>query len=150
MNNLCQDGAFKKPIADPVKKVEQTKKSEESKEKSVVKSMKTVARLYMNPVFLLISVCMATYVFIFIPIMTSMVDYSQDKGLPETVGKYLIHAMAVGDVIGKLLLSDNCMLHMFLIKLTLLRVISRLTSQHFLSTPDVLLKFNVLKPCAIV
>ncbi|GIY90543.1 hypothetical protein CEXT_689721 [Caerostris extrusa] len=31
--------------------------------------------------------------------MTSMVDYSKDKGLPETVGKYLIHAMALGDII---------------------------------------------------
>ncbi|GBM91804.1 Monocarboxylate transporter 9 [Araneus ventricosus] len=71
-------------------------------EKSFATSIKTMLRLYTNPIFLLVCVCMATYVFTFIPIMTSMVDYSKDKGLPETVGKYLIHAMAVGDIIGRL------------------------------------------------
>ncbi|CAL1275595.1 unnamed protein product [Larinioides sclopetarius] len=74
-------------------------------EKSFATSIKTMLRLYTNPIFLLVCVCMATYVFIFIPIMTSMVDYSRDKGLPETVGKYLIHAMAVGDIIGRLCLG---------------------------------------------
>ncbi|GFY62301.1 monocarboxylate transporter 9 [Trichonephila inaurata madagascariensis] len=78
------------------------KKENSENEKSMLQSLRTIAKLYTNPIFLLICVCMATYVFIFIPIMTSMVDYSKDKGLPETVGKYLIHAMAVGDIIGRL------------------------------------------------
>ena len=67
----------------------------------MIESVKAIVRLYRNPIFVLICVCMATYVLIFIPIMTSIVDYSKDKGLPETIGKYLIHAMAVGDIVGK-------------------------------------------------
>ncbi|KAG8177240.1 hypothetical protein JTE90_028695 [Oedothorax gibbosus] len=100
MKNLYQECSLKKANVDTEKNFEPVK--EAKRENSFLQSFKTIGTLYMNPVFLLISICMATYVFIFIPIMTSMVDYSRDKGLPETVGKYLIHAMAVGDVIGRL------------------------------------------------
>ncbi|KFM58400.1 Monocarboxylate transporter 5, partial [Stegodyphus mimosarum] len=75
---------------------------DEEKAKSLLESVKTIARLYKNPIFVLICVCMATYVLIFIPLMTSAIDYSKDKGLPENVGKYLIHAMAFGDILGRL------------------------------------------------
>ncbi|KAF8783065.1 Monocarboxylate transporter 5 like protein [Argiope bruennichi] len=91
--------SLKKPALTSTS-VEQS--SDAKDEKSFSTSIKTMLRLYTNPIFLLVCVCMATYVFTFIPIMTSMVDYSKDKGLPETVGKYLIHAMAVGDIIGRL------------------------------------------------
>ncbi|KAG8177239.1 hypothetical protein JTE90_028694 [Oedothorax gibbosus] len=92
--------SIQKANVDPEKNFEPAK--EAKRENSFMQSFKAIGMLYMNPVFLLISICMATYIFISTPIMTSMVDYSRDKGLPETVGKYLIHAMAVGDVIGRL------------------------------------------------
>ncbi|XP_015925477.2 monocarboxylate transporter 5-like isoform X1 [Parasteatoda tepidariorum] len=78
------------------------KVAEKENKNSWLSSIRTIAKLYTNPIFLLICVCMCTYVLVFIPIMTSMVDYSQDKGLPETAGKYLIHTMALGDIIGRL------------------------------------------------
>ncbi|XP_015925499.1 monocarboxylate transporter 9 [Parasteatoda tepidariorum] len=78
------------------------KKVEDDKKESVLDSIKTIGRLYTNPIYVLACVGMATYVFIFIPIMTSMIDYSQDKGLPDSIGKYLVHTMAVGDIIGRL------------------------------------------------
>lgn len=86
---------------EPIKKPENKPEKSEVDNKSMIESLKAIVRLYRNPVFVLICVCMATYVLIFIPIMTSIVDYSKDKGLPETIGKYLIHAMAVGDIAGK-------------------------------------------------
>lgn len=97
---------LKKDLSDKknVNEVPEKNKQKESQQKSILESAKDILRLYKNPVFVLICVCMATYVLIFIPIMTSIVDYSKDKGLPETVGKYLIHAMAVGDILGKLIL----------------------------------------------
>ncbi|XP_054717562.1 monocarboxylate transporter 9-like [Uloborus diversus] len=69
---------------------------------SLLDSLKTIVFLYSNPVYVLISLCMATYIIIFIPILTVIVDYSKDKGIPETYGKYLINAMAIGDLIGRL------------------------------------------------
>ncbi|KFM58405.1 Monocarboxylate transporter 12-B, partial [Stegodyphus mimosarum] len=69
---------------------------------SIAESFISITKLYTNPVYILISLCMSTYVIIFIPILTVIVDYSKDKGIPESNGKYLINAMAIGDLIGRL------------------------------------------------
>ncbi|KAF8782660.1 Monocarboxylate transporter 9 like protein [Argiope bruennichi] len=69
---------------------------------SISQSIKSIAALYTNPVYVLISFCMSTYILIFIPILTVIVDYSIDKGIPESNGKYLINAMAIGDLAGRL------------------------------------------------
>ncbi|GFU20744.1 monocarboxylate transporter 5, partial [Nephila pilipes] len=69
---------------------------------SICQSIRSIMALYTNPVYVLISICMSTYVIIFIPILTVIVDYSIDKGIPESSGKYLINAMAIGDLIGRL------------------------------------------------
>ncbi|KFM82485.1 Monocarboxylate transporter 5, partial [Stegodyphus mimosarum] len=89
---------------ESLKKEIETKQenSHPGKPKGLLENMKTIVRLYKNPVFILLCVCNATYVFIFIPIMTSAVDYARDKGLSEHIGKYLVHAMAVGDIFGRL------------------------------------------------
>lgn len=68
---------------------------------SLSESIRGIAILYTNPAYVLINVCMTTYVLIFIPILTVIVDYGKDKGIPESYGKYLINAMAMGDLIGK-------------------------------------------------
>lgn len=68
---------------------------------SFTQSFKIIAKLYANPVYVLLNVCMSTYVIIFIPILTVLVDYAQDKGISESDGKYLINALSVGDLIGK-------------------------------------------------
>lgn len=100
--DLQKDSCLKNSAnEEPLKKHAEKPEKPEVDNKSMIESVKAIARLYRNPVFVLICVCMATYVLIFIPIMTSIVDYSKDKGLPETIGKYLIHAMAVGDIAGK-------------------------------------------------
>ncbi|CAL1275601.1 unnamed protein product [Larinioides sclopetarius] len=69
---------------------------------SISQSIKSIVALYQNPVYVLISICMSTYIIIFIPILTVIVDYSIDKGIPESNGKYLINAMAIGDLAGRL------------------------------------------------
>lgn len=67
---------------------------------SLSESIRGIGILYTNPAYVLINVCMTTYVLIFIPILTVIVDYGKDKGIPESYGKYLINAMAMGDLIG--------------------------------------------------
>lgn len=82
------------------------KKSFDSVSKSenptMKENMKTIIELYANPMYILINICMASYVVVFIPILTVLVDYSKDKGIDETAGKYLINAMAAGDLAGRL------------------------------------------------
>ncbi|XP_054716373.1 monocarboxylate transporter 9-like [Uloborus diversus] len=73
-----------------------------AKPQSFTESFKMIGRLYKNPLYLLVCATQAAYVLLFIPLMMSVVDYGRDKGLPETVGKYLIHATAVGDILGRL------------------------------------------------
>lgn len=101
--DLNKDSSLKANNKETSKKnVEENPQKSGAEKKSMWESAKAMARLYKNPVFVLICACMATYVLIFIPIMTSIVDYGKDKGLPETVGKYLVHAMAAGDILGRL------------------------------------------------
>lgn len=92
------------PEANNVVKQENTGKGNK---KSVLESVKDILGLYKNPIFVLICFCMCIYVLTFIPIMTSVVDYTKDKGLPETTGKYLVHAMAFGDILGKYWIVAN-------------------------------------------
>ncbi|GFY62298.1 monocarboxylate transporter 5 [Trichonephila inaurata madagascariensis] len=77
-------------------------KAQNQSTQSISQSIRSIMALYTNPVYVLISLCMATYILIFIPILTVIVDYSIDKGIPESSGKYLINAMAIGDLIGRL------------------------------------------------
>lgn len=67
---------------------------------SLWENIKVIGKLYTNPAYTLINVCMSTYIIVFIPILTVIVDYSDDKGIPKSYGKYLINAMALGDLIG--------------------------------------------------
>ncbi|XP_071035756.1 monocarboxylate transporter 5-like [Parasteatoda tepidariorum] len=69
---------------------------------SVLDTIKMMGRVYSNPVYILISVCMSTYIVIFIPILTVLVDYAIDKGIDESYGKYLINGLALGDLVGRL------------------------------------------------
>ncbi|KAG8200642.1 hypothetical protein JTE90_022264 [Oedothorax gibbosus] len=69
---------------------------------SVLELIQSMIHLYTIPVYILISLCMCTYVLIFITTQTVLVDYSMDKGIPESHGKYLLISMAIGDIIGRL------------------------------------------------
>ncbi|GIY68178.1 monocarboxylate transporter 2 [Caerostris darwini] len=77
-----------------------SKKSEANS--SLWEIIKNIALLYKNPVYLLISMNVATYFWVFIPILTVVVDFSRDKGLPVEQEKFLIHALTAGDLIGRL------------------------------------------------
>ncbi|KAG8200641.1 hypothetical protein JTE90_022263 [Oedothorax gibbosus] len=69
---------------------------------TVMETIRSMVHLYANPVYILISLCMCTYVIIFIPTLTVVIDYSKDKGFQETYGKFILNAMAIGDMIGRL------------------------------------------------
>lgn len=80
---------------------EKTPEVSSGKPTSLSESIRGIGILYTNPAYVLINVCMTTYVLIFIPVLTVIVDYGKDKGIAESDGKYLINVMAVGDLIGK-------------------------------------------------
>lgn len=68
-------------------------------------SIKNSVSLHSNPLFLLISLCRAVHFTAFIPTVTIIVDYAMDKGLQEEDGMYIIAALSVGDLIGRLCLG---------------------------------------------
>lgn len=72
------------------------------KKPSLLQSIRGIGTLYTNPVFVLISLCMTTYTCIVGPVHTVVVDYGKDKGISESYGIYLINAIGVGDLMGKL------------------------------------------------
>lgn len=67
--------------------------------------IKTALKLYTKPLFLLICLCRAMHFLTFVPIVTTVVDFSMDKGLLEEDGKYIIAALSVGDLLGRLCLG---------------------------------------------
>ncbi|GFR09055.1 monocarboxylate transporter 9, partial [Trichonephila clavata] len=69
---------------------------------SLLEISKKMVLLYKNPVYILISLNVATYFWVFIPILTVVVDFSRDKGLPMESEKFLIHALTIGDLTGRL------------------------------------------------
>ncbi|GIY23771.1 monocarboxylate transporter 5 [Caerostris darwini] len=95
-------GNFNADVKTPVLKKEVKIRAKNQSTQSIGESLRSIAQLYTNPVYVLISICMSTYIIIFIPILTVIVDYSKDKGIPEANGKYLINAMAIGDLAGRL------------------------------------------------
>lgn len=68
---------------------------------SLLEIVKDIALLYRNPIYILISLCVSAYFWAFLPIITVVVDYSSDKGIEERDRIYVIHALTVGDLIGK-------------------------------------------------
>lgn len=72
-----------------------------AKKTSLLQNIRGIGPLYTNPVFVLISVCMAIFTCIIAPILTVVVDYGKDKGISESYGIYLINSIGVGDLIGK-------------------------------------------------
>lgn len=67
--------------------------------------LKTAMWLHMKPLFLLTCLCRCVHFITFQPILTTIVDFSRDKGLPEEYGKYAIGTLAFGDLFGRLLLG---------------------------------------------
>ncbi|CAL1289225.1 unnamed protein product [Larinioides sclopetarius] len=86
----------------PVPKDEKMPSKKSEANESIWQIMKNIALLYKNPVYLLISMNVATYFWLFIPILTVVVDFSRDKGVPTENEKFLIHAITLGDLIGRL------------------------------------------------
>ncbi|KAG8200640.1 hypothetical protein JTE90_022262 [Oedothorax gibbosus] len=86
-----------------VQKSTNNKYNKNPNQQSFSESFKCIVKLYTkNPVYVLLNVCMSTYIIIFIPILTVLVDYGKDKGMSDSDGKYLINALAVGDLVGRL------------------------------------------------
>lgn len=67
--------------------------------------IKTAMWLHLKPLFLLTCLCRCAHFITFQPILTTIVDFSRDKGLPAEYGIYSIGTLAFGDLFGRLLLG---------------------------------------------
>lgn len=65
----------------------------------------TACKLYTKPIFLLICLCRTTHMLTVMPLFTTLVDFYMDKGLPKEDGKYVIAALSLGDLLGRLCLG---------------------------------------------
>ncbi|XP_054706383.1 monocarboxylate transporter 9-like isoform X2 [Uloborus diversus] len=65
----------------------------------------TALKLHANPIFLLICLCRGVFMLTFIPLVTVVVDFAMDKGLPQADGKYMIALLSIGDFLGRLCLG---------------------------------------------
>ncbi|XP_071041199.1 monocarboxylate transporter 12 isoform X3 [Parasteatoda tepidariorum] len=102
--NENRNGSENKKSSDSNNKrvSDQQKKDESDLTEHFLQSLKDIVLLYRNPVYILISLGVASYFWVFLPILTVVVDYSRDKGIPGEYEKYLFHALTVGDLVGRL------------------------------------------------
>ncbi|GFQ89554.1 uncharacterized protein TNCT_36361 [Trichonephila clavata] len=67
--------------------------------------IKTAFRLFGNPLFLLVCMCRTVHFLTFLPVVTTIVDFAKDRGFREEEGIYVIGALSLGDLIGRLCLG---------------------------------------------
>ncbi|XP_071035457.1 uncharacterized protein [Parasteatoda tepidariorum] len=79
--------------------------SEQLNSNSFAEHIKTAFKLYANPLFLMICICRSVHFITFVPAITTVVDFAMDKGLREEDGKYVIAAISLGDLLGRLCLG---------------------------------------------
>ncbi|XP_054706322.1 monocarboxylate transporter 12-B-like isoform X2 [Uloborus diversus] len=63
---------------------------------------KILLRTNLNPLFILISLTMAFYAFLFVGVLTIIIDYAVDHGISHDSGKFLIIGFSVTDLFGRL------------------------------------------------
>lgn len=64
--------------------------------------IKTALKLHTKLIFLLICCTRVTFFLCQIPMYTTLVDFGMDKGLEVEDGKYIIGALSLGDLVGRL------------------------------------------------
>lgn len=82
----------------------QAKPAQQKQEHGFVKNLQKIPQLYRNPVYNLISLSIAVYFAVFIPVLTVIVDYTRDKGIPRSCEQFLIHSLTIGDLLGEYLI----------------------------------------------
>ncbi|CAL1273234.1 unnamed protein product [Larinioides sclopetarius] len=63
---------------------------------------RSLLKTNMKPIFILISVSMAVYSFLFVGVLTIIIDYAVDQGVSQDDGKFLIIGFSVADLVGRL------------------------------------------------
>ncbi|GFT65364.1 hypothetical protein NPIL_77061 [Nephila pilipes] len=74
--------------------------SEHQKQETSVR--KALITILSDPVFHMISLSLGAFAMLIDPVFTVIVDFIRDKGFTETVAKYFISALALGDLVGRL------------------------------------------------
>ncbi|KAF8782435.1 Monocarboxylate transporter 13 like protein [Argiope bruennichi] len=93
--------------------IEKKRPSLENSQKSMDKKQsnsfwtifKTMIKLFRNPLFVLVCLCRTVHFLTFLPIVTTIVDFAIDRGFREDEGSYVIAALSLGDLLGRLCLG---------------------------------------------
>lgn len=92
-----------KNMVDDYLKDSPEKPEKEIEEKKQAPSiLKLLLRTNSKPMFVLISMSLAVYVFMFVSILTIIIDYAEDLGVEEERGKFLLIGFSVADLFGRL------------------------------------------------
>ncbi|GFY51564.1 uncharacterized protein TNIN_146871 [Trichonephila inaurata madagascariensis] len=67
--------------------------------------IKRTIRLFRDPAYWVICLSRCIHFLIFVPFLTIIVDFTIDRGFPESEGSYVIAAVSFGDLIGRLCLG---------------------------------------------
>ncbi|XP_035231779.1 monocarboxylate transporter 5-like isoform X2 [Stegodyphus dumicola] len=77
---------------------ESTKNNDQQK----VSFINEIFEMICHPMFHIISLSLAAYNMLFDPSLAVIVDYAKDKGFENTVAKYFLSLLSLGDLLGKL------------------------------------------------
>ncbi|GIX95145.1 uncharacterized protein CDAR_178921 [Caerostris darwini] len=67
--------------------------------------IKTMVGLFKNPLFVLICMSRTVHFLLFLPVVTTIVDFALDRGFREDEGSYVIASLSLGDLLGRLCLG---------------------------------------------
>ncbi|XP_054715349.1 uncharacterized protein LOC129224827 [Uloborus diversus] len=100
--NLANKGSVPEAkLTAPGNPIPEKNKCDTSK-KSSFYHFKTALKLYTKPIYLLICFSRMIFFVTFSSVVTTIVDFAMDKGLPEEDGKFIIAAIAFGDLLGRM------------------------------------------------
>ncbi|KAG8192786.1 hypothetical protein JTE90_019104 [Oedothorax gibbosus] len=64
--------------------------------------LRTLLKTNTKPIFVLISLTMGVYAYLFVGVITIIIDYAADQGISQDRAKYLIIGFSITDLIGRL------------------------------------------------
>ncbi|XP_054706866.1 uncharacterized protein LOC129216675 [Uloborus diversus] len=113
LNDEVEKSALKEPsvtigklkqmaVLDESNSKENSAKNKNETSTSYSTLLKAALKLHTKPIFLLICFCRCVHFLTFVPVVAFIVDFTMDKGLKEEDGKYVIAALSLGDLLGRI------------------------------------------------
>ncbi|PRD37889.1 UNVERIFIED_CONTAM: Slc16a12 [Trichonephila clavipes] len=89
-------------VQNGIPEEEGDKDSSSQHQKQETSVRKALIIILSDPVFHMISLSLGAFAMLIDPVFTVIVDFIRDKGISETMAKYFISTLALGDLVGRL------------------------------------------------